>query len=127
MKIEVSNGEAVDRATILEIKLERLELAECDRESILTEWNKILDNLRPLGITPTYCGYKELRLVNRLLWDAVAEQDEMMQHECPGSWYEGFYEVATKVVKLNRSRYRMKCSVDEITKSSRREFKEETS
>jgi len=121
MKIEVSNSEVVDRATILQIKIERLKINRADRDCMESELEELIKIIERVGIGEDSDMFKRLKQVNEFLWNAVAEQKEWASY---GVNCDAFGEASMKVVQLNQNRYELKCTIDEITKSELWEFKE---
>lgn len=73
MKIEVSNGEIVDKLTIVEIKLENIK-NEQKLANLRVEY-LVLDSAVKLILAKTHPLYLELLEINRKLWvieDAVS-------------------------------------------------------
>lgn len=75
MKIEVSNGEIVDKLTILEIKLRN---SDCDQKSkqIVKEMTYLSPIVEELNIPDELID--NLRVVNQKLWDV---EDALRVHE----------------------------------------------
>jgi len=120
MLIEVPTSEVIDRAGILQIKLERLDLGDDDFRKMTVELEDLLGLIDYTVVGRHSNMYQRLKQVNEFLWDAVAEQREMGESE---DW-QAFGEASVKVVRLNDSRFELKRAIDEITKSPMREFKE---
>lgn len=126
MKIEVSNGELLDKMVILAIKKSHItdpvKLANVNRE---------YDELREsylvfmVGLDTVTCcevaGYiGELSLVNRKLWDI---EDQLRIKECNQEFDLNFIELARLVYKTNDERARIKKQINDLTKSELTEEK----
>lgn len=114
MKVEVSNGELLDKLSILEIKLDKIQddvkLHNIRREKeILYPYCKILLNEEQVQNL-----YLELVSVNRKLWDVEdllreKERNKIFDHE--------FIELARSVYFTNDDRAKIKKKINIITKS----------
>jgi hypothetical protein len=112
MKIEVSNGEIIDKLTIIQIKLERIKdkaklvnlLKEYDE--LITVSSSILSTNDPL--------YKELYDVNCELWDI---EDRIRDLERKKSFGEEFISTARAVYFKNDKRSEIKRAINIKTSS----------
>ncbi len=112
MKIEVSNGEIIDKLTIIQIKLERIK----DPEKLVNlqkEYNElaeasssIIDNSDPL--------YKSLYDVNCELWDI---EDHIRDLERKKDFGKDFVETARAVYIKNDRRSELKREINIKTSS----------
>jgi hypothetical protein len=104
MKIEVANGEIVDKFTILSIKLQKIvdgtKLANIRREHALLE--KALERL---GITQNDPDLVALRAVNLKLWDI---EDQIRRKEAEGNFDPEFISLARSVYLHNDERAALK-------------------
>ncbi len=112
MLIEVSNGEIVDKLTIIEIKLSRIE-DPIKRKNLETEWeilNKavydIMDKNDPL--------YKKLYDINAKLWDI---EDDCRSFEKNKDFGDAFIETVRSVYMTNDERAAVKKEINNITGS----------
>lgn len=116
MKIEVSNGEIVDKLTILEIKEKK-----CYDDSKLLNIKKELDYLR--DVVSSLNVPKELidslREVNKKLWDI---EDDIRICESKFVFDDEFISLARLVYHTNDKRFQIKNHINQITNSN---FKEE--
>jgi len=112
MKIEVSNGEIVDKVTILEIK--KINITDVNK---LININKELDYLSSvmLEFGDIDSEYKELYCVNKQLWDV---EDLLRVKEKKKEFDLDFIELARKVYYLNDSRAELKKNINIKTKSN---------
>lgn len=111
MKIEVSNGEIVDKYTILIIKQEKITDA-----AKLKNINNELDSLKiPLGLIPvSFIDFKALITVNRKLWEV---EDKLRLYEKRLKYDLGFIGLARKVYILNDERAEIKKKINISTRS----------
>lgn len=121
MKIEVSNGELIDKYTILQIKCERItdsiKLAYADQErqelmlpvQLLIAKYPELDNFIWL-----------LKTANTALWNI---EDRLREKEQLNEFDAGFIELARQVYKVNDGRAKLKSQINVITNSDLHEVK----
>jgi|TARA_B100001964_G_scaffold98813_1_gene110389 hypothetical protein len=112
MKIEVSNGELLDKLSILEIKLDRLENQE-QKSNVQKEH----DFLKKAASTIDWPEdiYNELRNVNWKLW---CIEDKIREKEWKGNFDKEFIKLARSVYKTNDKRSRIKKEINVLTRSS---------
>ena len=116
MKIEVSNGELLDKISILELKLLKIE----DKEK-LANIQKEFDTLNPLAkkLFETFGGnlqnhYLELARINGLLWDI---EDWIRDCEREKRFDEEFIQLARSVYVTNDQRSEVKKLINKTTGS----------
>ncbi|MFV0506374.1 MAG: DUF6165 family protein [Bacteroidales bacterium] len=112
MKIEVSNGEIVDKLTIIEIKL-----SEITDKAKLTNLRKeyvVLDKAVATIISKDNELYKELLKINKELWDV---EDRLRDMERRKDFGEAFVKNARAVYYTNDKRSEVKRKINEITNS----------
>ncbi len=113
MKIEVSNGEIVDKLTIIEIKLENItneqKLANLRLEYDVLNMavSLIIDKLNPL--------YIELLSINKKLW---VIEDRIRELEKLKDFGSEFIDVARSVYFTNDLRSDVKRRINELTNST---------
>jgi len=115
MKVEISNGEIVDKWTILTIKLDRIQSEEA-QANIRKELGMIEEHIAPLS-DPNLKIWRlaeELWTVNVALWDV---EDKLRLLESEQSFDEEFIEAARSVYLLNDDRARIKREINEQTDS----------
>ena len=117
MKIKVSNGEIVDKMTILEIKLDKIQ-NRIQLENISKEW-KILNDcvmniFQIFGNSKLYNLIDDLSEVNSKLWDI---EDWIRDCEKEQRFDKEFVELARSVYKLNDERSKIKRQINLLTKS----------
>lgn len=112
MKIEVSNGEIIDKLTIIQIKLERIKdkakLANLQREydELVKGSSSIISTSDPL--------YKALYVVNCELWDI---EDHIRDLERNKDFGQDFIETARAVYFKNDRRSEVKREINLKTSS----------
>lgn len=112
MRIEVSNGELVDKLTILEIKLDKIK----DKKKLLNV-KKEYDILRRTAtsiINNIQSHYKKLYEINLHLWHI---EDHIRELEKKKDFGEEFIETARAVYLNNDKRAKIKEEINRITKS----------
>ena len=117
MKIEVSNGEILDKLSILELKLHFMEDEEQksnvrkDRDPIKEASTKIL-----LTSTKTFPEdfYKDLSNVNLKLWSI---EHKIREKEFNDEFDKDFIKLARSVYKTNDKRARIKKEINVFTGS----------
>jgi hypothetical protein len=111
MKIEVANGEIVDKLTILKIKLENSDSPE-KTEQILKE----LEYLRPIveGLDVPQEMIDELQTVNQKIWDT---EDSIRLCEKNKQFDETFVQLARDVYYNNDDRFEVKKKINQKTNS----------
>ena len=120
MKIEVSNGELVDKVTILSIKLEKFK-SESKRANVLKEYDLLVPIMRRIGITEDSAEFIQLREINLRLWNI---EDRIRQKEALRTFDKKFIDLARSVYLENDKRSVIKRAINERTHSSLIEEKE---
>lgn len=120
MKIEVSNGEIMDKLTILAIKLEQIK-DEAKLKNVQTEF----DVLAPIvhGIYEALEEedkeflqdlHKDLQNINQTLWNI---EDHIRVHESKKDFEDDFIELARSVYFTNDERAEVKKKINLLTGS----------
>ena len=120
MKIEVSNGEIMDKLTILAIKLQQIK-DEAKLKNVQTEY----DVLAPIvhGIYEALGEseksllqdlHKNLQDINQTLWNI---EDQIRIHESKKDFEDDFVELARSVYFTNDERAEYKKKINELTGS----------
>ncbi|MGA0121201.1 MAG: DUF6165 family protein [Methylophilaceae bacterium] len=117
MKIEVSNGEIVDKFTILEIKLRNSD-SEQKSEQIVKEMTHLSPIVEELNVPSEVID--GLRDVNQKLWDI---EDALRVHENNHNFDEEFVRLARLVYHTNDKRFAFKSEINKITNSDINEQK----
>lgn len=114
MKVEISNGELVDKVTILQIKSEKIK-----DTAKLANVRKELGDLTPLveelGMGPGTEEYKALYIVNSKLW---VIEDRIREKEALGEFDSEFVSLARSVYITNDSRADLKRIINDKTNST---------
>ena len=116
MKIEVSNGELLDKISILELKMLKIKNKE-KLDNILTEFN----SLNPLCVvlfeqfgSELQKLYLQLAKVNGKLWDI---EDWIRDCESENRFDKEFIELARSVYITNDKRSKLKKEINILTES----------
>ena len=116
MKIEVSNGELLDKISILELKMLKIKDKE-KLDNILTEFN----SLNPLCVvlfeqfgSKLQKLYLQLAKVNSKLWDI---EDWIRDCESENRFDKEFIELARSVYITNDKRSKLKKEINILTES----------
>lgn len=112
MKIEVSNGEIIDKLTIIEIKLERIS-DEAKLINLRNEY-KVLNDASLDILSKDHELYKGLFEVNCQLWDI---EDDIRDLERAKDFGAKFVETARAVYITNDKRCDIKRQINEQTGS----------
>lgn len=118
MKIEVPNGEIIDKLTIIEIKLENIkdskkrEYLEKEYDVLLAASSSIIKTDHPL--------YAEMLDINRKLWDI---EDRLRDLEREKNFGDEFVQLARSVYYTNDKRCDTKRKINELTDSNLFEVK----
>lgn len=118
MKIEVSNGEIVDKLTIIEIKLGKIKDGE--KLKNLRKELKVLEKAAGKIIIKDDPLYRELYDINLQLWDI---EDRIREFEKAKNFGKEFIETARSVYITNDRRAELKRLINEKTGSDLREEK----
>ncbi len=121
MKIEVSNGEIIDKLSILSIKLERVK--EKDKiPFIRDEYNSLLKATTIILHSDPSSNedYQELKCINQKLWDV---EEMLREKEMTSNFDTEFIEVARQVYSLNDQRFAVKLRINSKTDSALVEHK----
>jgi hypothetical protein len=123
MKIEVSNGEILDKHTILKIKLEKItdpvKVANLNKEwMILTPI--VQEIVTACNNDLIHIAYQDMLEVNRKLWQI---EDEIRDCEKTNDFGEEFIRLARAVYWTNDDRNLVKKRIDNLTGSNLTEEK----
>ena len=114
MKIEVSNGDILDKMSILVIKFMRIEDSS-KLANVRSEMKSIMPVFTDL-VNNDACAleYIDLLYVNKKLWEV---EDEIRMLEKSKDFGERFVELARSVYMMNDERARIKNRINKLTKS----------
>lgn len=118
MKIEVSNGEIVDKLTIVEIKSERIKDAR-KLENLQKEF-EVLNNAVAGIFEKKHPLYLELLDINNQLWDI---EDHIRDLERVKDFSDDFIQTARSVYFINDKRSELKRKINALTGSNLTEEK----
>lgn len=118
MKIEVSDGEVVDKLTIVEIKL--LNIRDEQKLANLKKEFEVLDQAVGNILSKTHPLYNELLEINKKLWDI---EDKIRECERKKDFSQKFIELARSVYFTNDKRSEVKRRINEVTNSDLKEEK----
>lgn len=116
MKIEVSNGEILDKITILVIKSKKI-TDQTKLKNINNELNELVPFLDIVGYKTNVTVYDlvtELETVNEKLW---VVEDKLRDKERSKQFDEEFIQLARDVYFTNDERARIKKRLNEVTYS----------
>lgn len=122
MKIEVSNGEVVDKYTILKIKSERI--SDVDKLKFVNEELQTLNRsvIYFLHLDKSLQEYiDQLYEINKILWDT---EDSIRKKEHLQQFDNEFIALARRVYFTNDKRAKVKAIINERTNSDFREVKQ---
>jgi len=114
IKLPVSLGEAVDKLTILDIKLERI--TDNRKKDVETEYNILLEELKEFvqKYNELYCSMKK---VNTLIWDMM---DILRDGDVSDEVYT---KVCKECIEYNDIRFRIKNKINILSNSELKEQK----
>jgi len=115
----VSLGELVDKITILEIKVKKID----DQSKLILvqeELQKLQKTLQDLNLAGIAELLNELLVVNEMLWDI---EDKIRDKERNRNFDNGFIELARDVYKINDQRFQLKKKINERYGSTLAEVK----
>jgi|688.fasta_scaffold1113389_1 hypothetical protein len=118
MKIEVSNGEIVDKYTILKIKIRKAIPFSMKYFNIHEEYNAIKPLVDQLHIDEEIL--ESLYTTNLELWEI---EDKLRIKESQNTFDDEFILLSRSVYKINDKRYSIKQKINEITNSLLKEEK----
>ena len=120
MEIEVSNGDLVDKVSILRIKLERISSSE-KLFNIKKEFDLLYDKMGSIAITEESAEYQRLLEINKRLWDI---EDRIRYKESEKKFDDEFIDLARQVYIENDKRSEVKREINIHTDSILIEEKE---
>lgn len=120
MLVEVSNGELVDKVTILSIKLKKIKSKD-KLVNIQKEFDHLSGKLKDIGFSVNNKEYNELVNVNTKLWEI---EDKIRVKEAKQEFDDEFIKLARSVYFENDKRFEIKKRINNLTSSSLHEEKE---
>jgi len=122
MKVEVSNGEIIDKIIILTIKKEKIQDAN-KLKNITDELNILLESLPEELNSLDKKYYNDLYNINLKLWEI---EDKLREKEAKKEFDHEFIELARKVYINNDKRAKIKYDINVLTFSNLIEEKQHT-
>jgi hypothetical protein len=122
MKIDISNGELVDRVTILALKNERI-CGSAGTGDIAGQLARLRRCMHRVGVDERSRLYRGLLKVNGRLWET---EDRLRERERHGRFDGEFIELARSVYTDNDRRSALKRKIDRLTHSRLTERKQYT-
>ena len=113
MKIEISNGELVDKVTILKIKLEKIKAPD-KLNNIRKEYRHLIMKMGALGMEESSLEFQDLLAVNRSLWEI---EDKIRLKEAQQCFDAEFIDLARQVYIQNDRRAKIKREINISTGS----------
>jgi len=120
MEIEVSNGDLVDKVSILRIKLKRISSSE-KLFNIKKEFDLLYEKMVSIAITEESAEYQRLLEINKRLWDI---EDRIRHKESKKIFDDEFIDLARQVYIENDKRSDVKREINIHTGSILIEEKE---
>lgn len=114
MQVEVSNGELVDKITILSIKLKMIKDPKKLR-NVKSEYEVLVPKMLDLGIDENAKEYEDLLEINQILWNV---EDSIREKESLKEFDEEFIKLARSVYISNDKRAAIKRKINMITNSA---------
>jgi hypothetical protein len=114
MRIEISEGEGLDRLSILELKL--AEISDAGKRFEIEKEISTLVDLIPIKIKYDYY-YRLMCQVNKKIWDLTNTVKDLVPSDSL------FSSIANEIFKWNQSRFRVKSKINELVNSSVKEQK----
>jgi hypothetical protein len=118
MQIEVSNGEIVDKLTILQIKLQRI--SDADKLKNIQQEFDLLQNVVATILPQSHELYQQLLAINQQLWDI---EDTCRELEAKQQFDDFFIQTARSVYISNDKRALIKKQINMFTNSALTEEK----
>ena len=117
MKIEISNGELLDKITILQTKLFHIK-DDDKRKNVSNEFNILWPEVKTLGVDVEYSElhhlFGQLRVVNNDLW---MTEDKLRVKEKNKEFDDEFIQLARSVYFTNDKRAEIKKKINILTNS----------
>ena len=119
IKVPISNGELLDKITILQIKREKIKDAE-KQKHIIRELNELTILMKTLPMNEINNLFSDLKEINSQLWDV---EDALRDKERSATFDNEFIQLARKVYFTNDKRSQVKLKINKISKSELVEVK----
>lgn len=119
IKVPISNGELLDKITILQIKREKIKDAE-KHKHIIRELDELTILMETLPMNEIDILFAELKKINTQLWEV---EDALRDKERTATFDNEFIQLARKVYFTNDKRSQVKLKINQISKSELVEVK----
>ena len=119
IKVPISNGELLDKITILQIKSEKIKDEE-KQKHIHRELEELSFHMKTLNMEQIETLFTELKEINTHLWEV---EDALRDKERTATFDSNFIQLARKVYFTNDKRSQVKLKINEISKSQLVEVK----
>ena len=119
IKVPISNGELLDKITILQIKKEKIKDEEKNKH-IIRELEELTILMKTLPMNEISNLFTELKEINTQLWDV---EDALRDKERNKVFDDDFIQLARKVYFTNDKRSQVKLDINKISKSELIEVK----
>ena len=119
IKVPISNGELLDKITILQIKREKIKDAE-KQKHIIRELDELTILMETLPMNEIDILFAELKKINTQLWEV---EDALRDKERNKEFDNEFIQLARKVYFTNDKRSQVKLKINQISKSELVEVK----
>lgn len=114
MKVEISDGELLDKISILQIKSERI-ADESKLKNIRTEYEELTRiGSKLLEDSKVFALYNKVKEVNEALWDL---EDDIRMKEKAKLFDEEFIRLAREIYRTNDKRAEVKKEINLLTGS----------
>lgn len=119
IKVPISNGELLDKITILQIKKEKIKDQE-KQKHIIRELEELTLLMKTLPMNDINNLFVELKEINTQLWEV---EDALRDKERTSTFDNEFIQLARKVYFTNDKRSQVKLKMNQISKSELVEVK----
>lgn len=119
IKVPISNGELLDKITILQIKKEKIKDQE-KQKHIIRELEELTLLMKTLPMNDINNLFVELKEINTQLWEV---EDALRDKERSATFDNEFIQLARKVYFTNDKRSQVKLKINKISKSELVEVK----
>ena len=119
IKVPISNGELLDKITILQIKRDKIKDEE-KQKHIIRELEELTILMKTLPMNEINNLFSDLKEINTQLWDV---EDALRDKERNATFDNEFIQLARKVYFTNDKRSQVKLKINYISKSELVEVK----
>ena len=119
IKVPISNGELLDKITILQIKRDKIKDEE-KQKHIIRELEELTILMKTLPMNEINNLFSDLKEINTQLWDV---EDALRDKERNATFDNEFIQLARNVYFTNDKRSQVKLKINNISKSELVEVK----